>query len=84
MNMKVDPNIPGVRQMPIRPDAQISEVRRAFEAMLSAGSARTPQVQPQSIWKEPASDAPQPVMTKEAEATFLPLARPGRVLDIKV
>jgi hypothetical protein len=68
-----------------RPQRQASEARLAFEAMLSAGAAR----QTVSARPEPAqpvqisahTNLSTPPSTEDAP---FPLARPGRVLDIRV
>jgi hypothetical protein len=65
-----------------RAPAQVSEARMAFEAMLSAGAARQTIAAPARVDVAPPQIFPktEPV-PQSGEA---PLARPGRVLDIKV
>jgi hypothetical protein len=69
---------------PVAPRAptQASEARLAFEAMLSAGAARQTIAMPARVDVEP----PQPSPNNEPNPPTgeAPVARPGRVLDIKV
>lgn len=65
-----------------RAPAPISEARMAFEAMLSAGAARQTFAAPARV-----DAAPPPVIPNSEpvpQSGEAPLARPGRVLDIKV
>ena len=85
--MKVNPSLFPQDGTPPRQNSDASEARRAFEAMLSASTARTR-----------AAQAPltAPVISKagaigqtsqdQNKETTVPkqLSRPGRVLDIKV
>ena len=86
--MKINPNLPPPITGSIRPNGEISEARRAFEAMLSAGAART-RIEQSPIPAQASSLAKtaqisNTVAASQPDTTFAPIARPGRVLDIKV
>ncbi|NJR20583.1 MAG: hypothetical protein HC777_03415 [Hyphomonadaceae bacterium] len=81
--MKIQPNpFANTPQTPARPNPQISpeispkisQARIAFEAMLSAGAART------QITPIPAKTG----QTAQETPEQAPFSRPGRVLDIRV
>lgn len=90
--MKVDPPIftQSLAQSaaPVRPSQDASEARRAFAALLSAANQRS------TLPREPATDsAPArstnganaaPSVKAEEAAPTSGLARPGRVIDIRV
>lgn len=86
--MKIDPPLFNQSTIPLRAP-QVSEARRAFEAMLSANSAR--QIVPTDVTslKPPRQSTPPPPQTQQVSASkdnavLPPLERPGRVLDIRV
>ena len=90
--MKVDPPLfpqsLGQTSTPARPSADATEARKAFAALLSAAnqrsslprapSAETPPAQPNSATNS------TPSLKAEEPATQAGLARPGRVIDIRV
>jgi hypothetical protein len=83
--MKITPDLFTHVTPPPRPARDASQARLAFEAMLSAGAARQtivargPEIAPRAALPQRAtSQAP----AKDNGDT--PLARPGRVLDIRV
>jgi hypothetical protein len=85
--MKVSPNLFTPTSTTPRATGDISEARRAFEAMLSASAARSRVTQPMATPQDEMLVAtPQPSRSdaKTSEAGLAPLARPGRVLDIRV
>lgn len=90
--MKVDPPLfpqsLGQTPAPARPSADTTEARKAFAALLSAANQRS------SLPRAPSADTPpaQPnsatnsalSVKAEESATLTGLARPGRVIDIRV
>jgi hypothetical protein len=83
--MKITPDLFTQVTSPPRPARDASQARLAFEAMLSAGAAR------QTIVARGAEIAPNVALPQRATSQALskddvdaPLARPGRVLDIRV
>jgi hypothetical protein len=90
--MKVDPPIftqsLGQTPAPARASAEATEARKAFAALLSAANQRS------SLTRGPAADAPQarpfptanstPTVKADEPAPQSGLARPGRVIDIRV
>lgn len=86
--MKINPNLLPLNAGSARPNGEISEARRAFEAMMSAGAARTrsaPSLIPaQANSTSNTTKMSDAIVAKQPDTTFAPIARPGRVLDIKV
>ncbi|MEY3233955.1 hypothetical protein [Aquidulcibacter sp.] len=90
--MKVDPPLfpqsLGQTPTPARPSTDATEARKAFAALLSAAnqrsnlpgapSAETPSARPNSAANSTSS------LKAEEPATQAGLARPGRVIDIRV
>ena len=86
--MKVNPNLFSPTTPSSGNTAQVSEARRAFEAMLSASASRSRIQQPAvAMQDQPLSTAlrSERVEIKSVSDTeIMPIPRPGRVLDIKV
>jgi len=90
--MKVDPPLfsqsLGQTPAPTRPSADATEARKAFAALLSAANQRS------SLPRAPSAETPParpnsatnstPSLKAEEPATQAGLARPGRVIDIRV
>ena len=90
--MKVDPPLfpqsLGQTPTPARPSADATEARKAFAALLSAANQRS------SLPRAPTAETPPappnsaanstPSIKAEEPATQAGLARPGRVIDIRV
>lgn len=90
--MKVDPPLfpqtLGQTPAPARPSADATEARKAFAALLSAANQRS------SLPRAPSADTPPersvsgansaPSAKAEEPAAQTGLARPGRVIDIRV
>jgi hypothetical protein len=80
--MDIKPNL-FATQPPARTPRQASEARLAFEAMLSAGAARHTIARSEA--RPDASPSPvQSTPSIPSDDALTPLARPGRVLDIRV
>ena len=86
--MKINPNLLPPNAGSARPNEEISETRRAFEAMLSAGAARNrieqSPISAQASVTSKTAQISNTVAASQPDTTFAPIARPGRVLDIKV
>jgi hypothetical protein len=86
--MKINPSLFSPNATPLRQSGDVSEARRAFEAMLSASAARTratqaPALSPDSTLVSSVRQTARVELT-EPEGGQAPLTRPGRVLDIRV
>jgi hypothetical protein len=86
--MKVNPSLFPANSVPPRQNGDVSEARRAFEAMLSASAARSRGIQSSSATQDGTLAIPvrnsgrlETALSSEMPAQ---LSRPGRVLDIKV
>ena len=79
--MKVQPTLFQIPSQPLATN-DVSQARRAFEAMLTAGAARnqSPPIRPSFDTLAPTIDNGE-TASNETQAL---MARPGRVLDIKV
>ena len=85
--MKVNPSLFPQSAAPTRPNTEVSEARRAFEAMLSASSSRTRMASPAATSQDSATIAQVKQASPKATEDASPqtrFSRPGRVLDIRV
>jgi hypothetical protein len=82
--MKITPDLFTQVTPPPRQAREATQARLAFEAMLSAGAARQSVAArvDQPVAMRPAS--PVNTQTATKDDVDAPLARPGRVLDIRV
>ena len=86
--MKVDPPLfpqsLGQTPTPARPSADATEARKAFAALLSAANQRSSLPRAPSADAAPTRPNSTPSVKAEEPATPTGLARPGRVIDIRV
>jgi hypothetical protein len=80
--MKVNPNL--FAAIPPKSPNDAGDARRAFEAMLSASAARSKLGQTSKLVESQTLVSPMATAAQDVAQVPPSLARPGRVLDIKV